>query len=253
MPLDLPAAYKVPWEIIGYFVDSCFEDYSSLRQLALTCHGLLPRARVALFRHVRILTRSSLENFMNAIFTNTRLAGLVVQLTVIPADSDMLFPPFTSFSFALQKLRTMSLGVDPTLSTPYHASHSLRFNSVISLEISNVTFRDLNDLVKLLWTFPELRSLELGTIAFKREPTEEETAYVREHSGSRQGLLARLEVVEIKVRKGSVRPKSTQRKLMNLGQTLGLFPLELMEALGYGPGPSFLQFVRRRASRASEY
>ena len=203
--MALPASHKVPWEIIEYFVDLCWADYGSLRQLALTCQGLLPRSRMILFRHVRIHTRTSLSCFVNAISTRPELAGLVVELTIIPVHSDMsLFAPFTSFSRVFPSLRAMSLGVDPTLSTPHYAPHSLRFNSVLSLEIADVTFRDHSDLVKLLWTFPKLRTLRLGAITFGNAPTKEEIASLSDHSIRRNRVLYELEAVEIQVGHNSV-------------------------------------------------
>ena len=194
-----PAAHIVPWEIIDSIVDSCWEDYDTLRQLALTCQGLLHRSRIILFHHVRIRRRSSLLQFINTISTKNELAALVVKLSIVPEHSDMLLPPFTSFSRVFRKLRAMSLGVDPTLSTPPHAALFLRYSSVLSLEIANVAFRDHRDLVKLLWTFPKVRTLELGAITFRNEPTQLEIAHLRDQSIGKDRILSALEKVEIRV------------------------------------------------------
>ena len=194
-----PAAHTVPWEIIDSIVDSCSEDYDTLRQLALTCQELLHRSRIILFHHVRIRRRSSLLQFIDTISTKKELAALVVKLTIVPEHSDMLLPPFASFWQVFRELRAMSLGVDPTLSTPPHAALSLRYTSVLSLEIANVAFRDHRDLVKLLWTFPKIRTLELGAITFRNKPTQLEIAHLRDQSIGKDRILSALEKVEIRV------------------------------------------------------
>ncbi|KAI1787904.1 hypothetical protein LXA43DRAFT_895546, partial [Ganoderma leucocontextum] len=84
------AAGALPWEVVENVVDSCAcgeSDYTTLRQLALTCHALLPRARIVLFRHVRILTHARLAQFLDAIWGNRTLEGLVMKLTITPRDA----------------------------------------------------------------------------------------------------------------------------------------------------------------------
>ncbi len=196
-------AEAFPWEVVENIVDSCASgqpDYPTLRRLALTCHALLPRARVALFRHVRIRTHTRLEQFLDAIQENRMLEGLVMKLTITPRDAKPLFAPFTSISLRLRRLRAMSLSVDPTSSTPYHAPLTLRFTAVVFLEFSNVTFSDKGDFVKLLWRFPKLRLLQLGTVEFKKQPPK--SWVVRPWARSLTGTaLQELETVDILVRK----------------------------------------------------
>ncbi|TBU66041.1 hypothetical protein BD310DRAFT_837509, partial [Dichomitus squalens] len=222
--MSSPAAHVVPWEIIEHCVDSCSEDYSTLKQWALTCHALLPRTRTALFRHVRIRTRLSLSRFVGSISTKPELAMLVLQLSIIPACSDALYAPFMSFSRLFRRLRAMSLGVDPTLSTPPYAASFLRYDAVISVEIAKVAFRDHSDFVKLLWTFPHVRTLRLGAITFTNQPTPVETARLRDRSVRKDRIPSQLKTVEV--------------------QASGLFPLELMEALGFNLEQKSMRIVK---------
>lgn len=205
------AAEAFPWEVLENIVDSCHvrgePDYATLQQVALTCHGLLPQARASLFRHVRLRTHEKLEQFLEAIEENRMLEGLVKELTITPRDTKPFFAPFASMSQRLRRLRAMSLSVDPTLSTPYHAPRTLRFTAVAFLKLSNVTFSSQGDFMRLLWMFPELRLLQLGVVEFKKKPQKSEMTppVVRPLTGA---ALAKLEIVDILVRMTKTVPGS---------------------------------------------
>ena len=184
------------WEVMENIVDSCVGDeldYITLWQIALTCHGLLLRARIALFRHVRIRTNAILEHFLNAIQENRMLEGLVMKLTIAPRDPKVFYALFTS----------MSLSVDPTLSTPYHAPSTLCFTAVLFLELLDVTFRDKGDFVKLLWMFLKPRLLQLGTVEFKQQTLEPDITHP--WTGA---ALKELESVDVLVRMTEVALRS---------------------------------------------
>lgn len=126
--------------------------------------------------------------------------GLVRELTIIPMGLEPFFPPFASISRRLRGLRAMSLSVDPTVSTPYHAPRTLRFTAVVYLKLSNVTFSNKSDVARLLCMFPRLRLLQLGTIEFKKQPSKslERTApRARPIAGM---SLKELEIVDVLVR-----------------------------------------------------
>lgn len=164
---------RVPQEVLEHVIDSTAQDpaldptvYGTLRALSLTSHGCVPRSRFNLFHHVVLRTGFQIAKFAESIADNTHLATMVVVVTIAPRP-----PGFISFSLPLRKLKGIkhvNIGVDWTKYPPLYAGRTLCFASVRHLQLAGTTFRDLADFVRVVRTFPDIRTLELACVAFEK-------------------------------------------------------------------------------------
>ncbi|KAI0356558.1 hypothetical protein OH77DRAFT_210713 [Trametes cingulata] len=174
---------RLPVEVCERIIDTCLgswqsalygpqpipaQDSATLVACSLTCQAWLPRSRINLYHDVRLGTPDDLTLFVRTIREGAWLAELVRRVNVFPppaAESDSKAKD-TYLSFAqgflvrhLRRLNVLLLGVDWSHYPPTY--HSLVARLPIKELHLACRFRKVSSLFRLVWSFPDLRSLSL--------------------------------------------------------------------------------------------
>ncbi|KAI0689211.1 hypothetical protein C8T65DRAFT_673207 [Cerioporus squamosus] len=177
---------RLPLEVCETVIDACgCEDYlrlryDTLRACALTCKGWHPRSRYNLLARVRFRRPHQVERFLDTIVADPPLADLVHELHITPAEAHH----HGFFSIAnpslvkrLHGLRKLVLGqFDWNSFPPFYYALIGKFNSVSTLEVSNIVFHSPGDLVRLVWSLPKLNELTCGLNKFTMTSSAEDCA-----------------------------------------------------------------------------
>ena len=173
----------LPLEVVEYVIDKAQDDVKVLRNLSITCHGLLARCRYHLFRTVNCKSRQELHILCDLLVPRPYLCSLVHSIVVcaIPGPPhhltllEIIPVPLLSLLPNLQGWTLSTEGLEHE--TPKWSSFSnwtlcclQRYSlTVRTLRISSVHFRTCSELARLVIAFNGLLDLHCTDIHFERE------------------------------------------------------------------------------------
>lgn len=168
---------RLPLEICELILDACGCEfyirlrYDTLRACALTCKPWHPRSRYNLLHRVSFRRPQQVDRFLSTITANPALADLVQELHVTPADAHHHgFFPIANPQLVTKLRRVRQLALRQfdwdTFPPIYHVFVG-KYNTVRSLEISNIVFHSPRDLVQLVRFLPALNQLSCGIVQFQ--------------------------------------------------------------------------------------
>ncbi|KAI0365116.1 hypothetical protein BV20DRAFT_973531 [Pilatotrama ljubarskyi] len=148
------------------------EDARNFRTFCLVCRAWLSCSRRHLWRCISLSRPSKLDAVIHAIEQDPSLATLIVELdvsTAVPFNSRQMPQPscFLAFGtlparFTLTHLRTLRLyHLDFRIYPLKYYQCFARATSVTRLEIDWAVFQTVGDLLRLVWAFRNLESLQI--------------------------------------------------------------------------------------------
>ena len=185
----MPSPGMLPIEVLEAIVDQARDHRPSLYHLSLSCRILLLRGRYHIFSHIVITSREKLESVPAFLQQRSWLPPLVRRITirdyVYRHPHRLLDVVPVPLLTQLPNLRSIELEADwtysgqrqsPSRAFIAHHPHTLSALRKLSthichLELYRVSFLDADDLVRLLYAFPSLRTLLCMAIGFKRRHT----------------------------------------------------------------------------------
>ncbi|KAI0742210.1 hypothetical protein C8Q80DRAFT_894366 [Daedaleopsis nitida] len=168
------AAPRVPVEVAEKVIDHLTDDYSSLRNCALTCQSWLPRSRARLYYTVRVGDPLKLDLLRRVLMSSSILSSLVYAARVDLGCSNVSYDTAPLILLPLlPNLQTWTFNVDRD-SFNQHRMNSPNadfkpitlkclgcYSTVKELELIQVKFEDVAQLAKLLLALPALSSLRI--------------------------------------------------------------------------------------------
>ncbi|KAJ8481182.1 hypothetical protein ONZ51_g6165 [Trametes cubensis] len=155
---------------------------ATLYSCALACRAWLPTSRACLYQHLTIFStdRVLFEHLVRSLSTNSNLRTLIRTISVIDTHKDSVTRPevpgakrvgdiahtwpviLAGQVFKLPCLHTINITLIDGLTRYQHYTRSLRtFNTLTTLSLVWSSAGSFADLVRLIATFPNLRSLSL--------------------------------------------------------------------------------------------
>lgn len=171
----------LPTEILEFVVDFVFINlsasdirsrtvYRTLLSCATTCKSMYPRSQFLLLRQVILTNKDQLLRFLRFLSKKPYLAEFAQELVISPVLEDSGLWPLPTTTGKLVNLRAMSLRGKLHFSSP---AHRMYLSSVRALHISDVTFQNVSELVRLVRQCADLRTLELHSVDFVKYPPPE--------------------------------------------------------------------------------
>ena len=164
-------------------------DCASLAACALVSRDWLPRARLNLYRHVRLVDGENLEQFLSTIRAHPTYAQYTEDLEIAPHPSQEEYIGFMLLSPHVRTLSGLLLGPNvkwKEYPPRYHALGRHAFSAVTRLTLS-VQFPTIADLYRVVWSFLNITKCSINAdnpVAAK--PTEPpRTALTEESSQTR--------------------------------------------------------------------
>ena len=172
-----PSRAEIPLEVIEHIIDALRMDSPALRQFALTCHALLPRARYHLFYAIRFHPiQSEVNSLCDFLDVTPLVSGVIRVATVYPphrfgtaVSSAEVFP-----AQLLKRLPRIShwnlfTGATRFPKTPL-SFHTATFSllrstaSIQTLNIKDLIFASNAELARLLRSLPTLEVLQCSNV-----------------------------------------------------------------------------------------
>ena len=171
---------RIPLELVERVIDSLHYNVPALHQFAIVCRDLLPRSRYHLFYAIRFQpTQEDAYSLCDFLDANPLLHAIIQVVAVHFPDRFRPARPVIEVFPArlirrLTHLRHWKLFTGATSSpeTPLSFHHTtltlLRTtNCIETLELKDLTFTSNTELVRLLTSIPQLRSLRCSNISVR--------------------------------------------------------------------------------------
>ncbi|KAI0634375.1 hypothetical protein C8Q77DRAFT_1157201 [Trametes polyzona] len=159
-------------------IDACAEDYflrdryRTLKSTALTCRVWREHSQIALLRDVRFRTLFGISRFVEELAKHPEWGPLVYSLHITPARMHTHgYMPLVSLLLKLRNLRDIRLGQLNWSIYPFTLTQQMSLittSTLTSLDISNMLFPGVTDLIRLIWALPQLTNLLCGLMRFDR-------------------------------------------------------------------------------------
>ncbi|CAL1713438.1 unnamed protein product [Somion occarium] len=158
-----PRASFLPPELIDHIIGYLHDDHASLKQCALTCHALLPRARFHRFFSVK-LGQYTFERFLQLLDASPDIALCVRNLTIVVQQTNAFFSTYDNELWVekhLLKLAPRFRSIQKLEIRKYNtlkAAPFKAFTSVKELVLRQCSCFSMHEYTDLMSSFPSLES-----------------------------------------------------------------------------------------------
>ncbi|KAI0713894.1 hypothetical protein C8Q76DRAFT_471832 [Earliella scabrosa] len=191
----MPTRSRLPTELYEKVIDHTSEDDACsdfLGVCALVCRAWRPRSRIRFWRKVIIRSHDHFHRLLEACRAHSHIARNIYHLDIDISLSQSLGSgdrclPLASLPI-LPHLQTLRLRGVPWRHYPpvYYRRIVSRFRPLTQLCLDRVTFHDMSDLFRLVWSFPCMSQLELRDLQFQHPPKEDAVNRVQRMYARRQ-------------------------------------------------------------------